>query len=203
MGGSSPTSRSSYPSRPGRSIGTIITTARCSSCLGLWPHRDRGLLYDGDGIRLEVLDYLSNSEIIQPADGSGNSARALSFDKSDDAPWLRQAYVRLTVDDRSEEFWIPCSSFNPLEQKDLAIPEKLLRRTVAGKHRRVELSFVPESFHIGYSVNLHKAWRKLDPGTRQPSFYGSEIDLVPNQYAAASSSADPRPSRRPNMKISW
>ncbi len=27
-------------------------------------HRDRGLLYDRDGIRLEVLDYLSNSEIV-------------------------------------------------------------------------------------------------------------------------------------------
>ncbi|MGA2254728.1 MAG: cytochrome c biogenesis protein ResB, partial [Thermoguttaceae bacterium] len=28
-------------------------------------HRDRGILYDRDGIRLEVLDYLSNSEIVK------------------------------------------------------------------------------------------------------------------------------------------
>ena len=27
-------------------------------------HRDQGVLYDHDGIRLEVLDYLSNSEIV-------------------------------------------------------------------------------------------------------------------------------------------
>ena len=36
--------------------------------LSLFPwglaHRDRGVLYDRDGIRLEVLDYLSNSEIV-------------------------------------------------------------------------------------------------------------------------------------------
>ena len=37
-----------------------------------------------------------------------------------------------------------------------------------------------ESFRLGYSIHLRKAWRKLDPGTRQASFYGSEIDLEPS-----------------------
>jgi len=155
-------------------------------------HRDRGILYDHDGVRLEVLDYLSNSEIVPAADPSGFSARALPFDKSDSPPHLRQAYVRLTVDDRSEEFWMPCSSPDRLESLSLAIPKKLLRKSVAGKGRRVNLSFAPESFHIGYTISLRKAYRKLDPGSKldprtRPSFYGSEIDLVPNEYATPSS----------------
>ncbi len=124
----------------------------------------------------------------------------MSFDKSDDPPHLRQAYIRLTVDDRSEEFWMPCSSFNPVEKKEWPLADKLQRKTIAGKGRRVELSFAPESFHVGYAIDLHKAWRKLDPGTRQPSFYGSEIDLVPNEHATASSSADLAPKHSPQYE---
>ena len=152
-------------------------------------HRDRGVLYDRNGIRLEVLDYLSNSAIEQSVDRPGFSVRALPFENDDDGPHLRQAFVRLTVDDQSEEFWLPCSSPNPVYKKVLAIPEELQHKTVAGKGRRVELSFAPESWHLGYSIDLHKAWRKLDPGTRQPSFYGSEIDLVPSGSWVMSSSA--------------
>jgi hypothetical protein len=150
----------------------------------------------------------------QPADSPGFSPRPMPFDKSEDHAHLRQARLRLTVDDRSEEFWMPCISPDPLEEKDLAVPDELQRRTVAGKGRMVQLGwiedevqgsvnrktvadkgqriqpgFAPESFHIGYSVFLHKAWRKLDPGTRKPSFYGSEIDLVPNEFAAKASAS--------------
>ncbi len=124
----------------------------------------------------------------QPADRPGFSAHALSFDNANESPHLRQAYVRLTVDGRSEEFWMPCSSPDPVEKKVFDIPQKLLKKSVVGKGRRVDLSFAPESFHLGYSIRLHKAWRKLDPGTRQASFYGSEIDLVPSESAAQSSS---------------
>jgi len=124
----------------------------------------------------------------QPADRPGFSARALGFE-SDDVPHLRQACVRLTVDDQSEEFWIPCSSPDPLEKKTLAIPRELQQKTVHGKLRRVELSFAPKSFQLGYSIRLNKAWRKLDPGSRNASkvsFYGSEIDLVPSERGLAS-----------------
>jgi hypothetical protein len=164
-------------------------------------HRDQGVLYDRDGIRLEVLDYLSNSEIIQSADRPGFSARSLPSDKEDDPPHLRQANVRLTVDDRREEFWMPCSSPNPVEKKQFNIPQELLQKTVAGKGRRVELSFAPDSFRLGYSIDLHKGWRKFDPGSKlnpriRPSFYGSEIDLVPNEFSAKSASAG-SPSKQP------
>jgi hypothetical protein len=128
----------------------------------------------------------------QPADRPGYSARALPFDKEDDPPHLRQAKLRLTVDDRSEEFWMPCSSPNPVEKKWFKIPPELEQKTVLGEGRRVELSFAPDSFHLGYSIDLHKAWRKFDPGSKtRPSFYGSEIDLVPNEFAANSASGGP------------
>jgi hypothetical protein len=136
-----------------------------------------------EAISLRFDDFL-------PADRPGSSVRALSFDKNTDRPHLRQAFVRLTVDDQSEEFWMPCASPDRLESLSLAIPRRLLKKSVTGKGRRVELSFAAESFHIGYSVYLHKAWRKLDPGTRQPSFYGSVIDLLPSESAVHSGATD-------------
>jgi hypothetical protein len=54
----------------------------------------------------------------------------------------------------------------------------------------VALSFAPESFHLGYTVHVRKAWQKLDPGSRKVSkvsFYGSEIDMTPNEHVMASS----------------
>jgi hypothetical protein len=127
----------------------------------------------------------------RPDDRSLASATAVPFDKAEEQPHLRQAYVRLTVDDQSQEFWLPCSSPDPVEQKIWNIPKLLEQRTVVGKGRRVELGFAPESFRIGYTVHVNHAWRKLDPGTRQASFYGSEIDLVPNSLAKSTSAASP------------
>ena len=77
----------------------------------------------------------------------------------------------------------------PGGKKIFDIPPSLLTKSVGGKGRQVDLSFAPESFRLGYAVRLHKAWRKLDPGTRQASFYGSEIDLVPSEAAPQSTPA--------------
>ncbi len=130
-----------------------------------------------------------------PADQPDYSARSLSFDKSDEIIRLRQAYVRLTVDDQSAEFWIPCAS-----PENEFLPETLARKAVAGKGRQVELSFAPESFRLGYSVHLRKARRKLDPGTRQASFYGSKIDLLPSPSLVVSSSAA-LPPKQENLLV--
>ncbi len=116
----------------------------------------------------------------QPADEPGIAARALPFDKNNDSYHLRQAFVRLTVDGRSAEFWLPCSAYDPLEIRAFAIPRRLLQRTVVGNGRKVTVGLVPQSFQLGYSVRLNKAWAKTDPGARTKSFYASEIDLVPN-----------------------
>jgi hypothetical protein len=116
----------------------------------------------------------------QPADRPGASARGLPFDKNNDAYRLRQAFVRLTVDGRSDEFWLPCSAYDPLEIRAFAAPKKLFERTVRGNGRHVRVSLVPQSFELGYSIFLNKAWAKLDPGSQNKSFYASDINLVPN-----------------------
>ncbi len=110
----------------------------------------------------------------QPADRPGFSARTLSFDKSEDLVHLRQAYVRLTVDGKSEEFWMPCSS------PEGGVPEQLTKKTVAGKGRQVVVSFAPNrSAWAIRSISARRgaSWIR-EP--RQASFYGSEIDLVPS-----------------------
>ena len=92
-------------------------------------HRDQGVLYDRDGIRLEVLDYLSNSEIVpirpyRPA----YSARALRFDKSEDAPIFARPTCGLRLTIRATEFWMPCSSPDPLEKNAWPFPRNCSRR---------------------------------------------------------------------------
>jgi hypothetical protein len=115
----------------------------------------------------------------------GSTVQALPFNKNENRI-LRQARLRLTVDDQQAEFWMPCALLDPLEKIIVSLPEPLRTQVVAGKGRRVELRFAPESFHLGYTVHVRKAWRKLDPGTRKVSFYGSEIDMTPNEHAIAS-----------------
>ncbi len=121
----------------------------------------------------------------QPADRPSFSARALPFSKEEDIPRIRQAYVRLTVDGQRDDFWMLCSS------PEMPFTKKFAKKTVVGKGRRVELGFAAEQFHLGYSIHLRKAWRKLDPGTRQASFYGSEIDLVPAVSSTGSPGKEP------------
>ena len=111
---------------------------------------------------------------------------------------LRQAFVRLTVDGQSDEFCAPCFTDDPEELlrlhrlKDNELHEflkwhKRPRRfyhAVEGKGRTVVLGLEAQSFQLGYSVRLNKAWAKTDAGSRTKSFYASEIDLVPNMSQA-------------------
>ena len=117
----------------------------------------------------------------QPADRPGFSARALPFDKNDDLVHLRQAYVRLTVDDQSEEFWMPCSS--PENVADAGEAEAA--KTVAGKGRRVELSFAPRVVPPGL----------FDPPPQGVAEARSGERARPRSTAAKSTSAE-RPCRR-------
>ncbi len=135
-----------------------------------------------------------------PADRPGAEARALKFDSSHDMPHLRQARVRLTVDGDEEEFWIPCMPHDPIEARGLAVPTNRQQKIVAGKGRQIALRFEPDAFRLGLAVHLRKAWRKLDPGSRQPSFYASEIDLVPNGDTAKDAAAEP-PQKYENLLV--
>jgi hypothetical protein len=171
-----------------------------------------GILYEGDRIRLEVLDYLSNSA---PSDQPGVDPSPRQFDKdfADGGPRLRQAKVRLTVDGHSDEFWIPCVTFDPQEMvgshgfsgeevrsalKESVFPERF-RHVVQGVGRQITLTFEPQSFELGFDVQLDKAWQKLDPGApyeARKSEFASEIDLVPNlseaEVSASGAAAPPK-----------
>ena len=135
----------------------------------------------------------------QPADQPGFSAQALSFD-SDDVAHLRQARVKLTVDDQSDEFWIPCVSPDPLEKKGLAIPKELQQKTVYGKRRNVEVSFVPKCFQLGYSIYLHKAWRNWIRGPTNRRSSAARSTWCQANSSAQSSSMEPSGKQPPKYE---
>jgi hypothetical protein len=78
-------------------------------------HRSRGTLYDGDGIRLEILDYQSEP---QPA-----------------------AHVRLSVDGESKELDVAASSGESTEAKPQVVAAKRRRVTISMPLDEVELGF--------------------------------------------------------------
>lgn len=192
-------------------------------------HRDRGVLYDRDGVRLEVIDYLSNS--LPPENEEANAARPhpgplpegegeprpLPFDK--DAGYrLRQAKVKLTVDGQSEVFWIPCSTYDPEEMLKLhkfspeeiqqALKEDVLpqrfRHAVEGRGRQVVLELRPQSFQLGFAIQLDKAWQKLDPGSpdeARKSEYASEIDLLPSMSDTGNSASAARLPKFEGLRV--
>ena len=103
----------------------------------------------------------------------------------------RQARLRLTVDDTSEEFWLAGLSQDPLTR--FTPPPPNPRKTVSGKNRRVVVTLQPNTFQLGLDLHLRKAQRKLDPGTKQPSYYASTIDFLPRVNSEESGSVNPKP----------
>ena len=86
----------------------------------------------------------------------------------------------MTVDGQSEKFWLAGLSHDPVETSNLDIPNQQKVKVVSGKGRRVAVSLQADWFPLGATVYLRNASRKLDPGTMMPSYYASEIDLMPN-----------------------
>lgn len=110
----------------------------------------------------------------EPHDRPGQRIRPLPFaSKKSATVKRRQARVRLTVDGKSEEFWLeglPASSFP-------GPPPDEQRKVVYGEGRRVALSLAWDAVDVGFRVFLHRFERKLDPGTSMPSHYGSLVDF--------------------------
>jgi sugar lactone lactonase YvrE len=84
------------------------------------------------------------------------------------------AQVRLTVDGKTEEFWIVAYIGPPEEPPRV----EAQHRTVAGEERLASLIMPVESVDIGFRARLLQFERKLDPGTSQPSHYSSTIDIL-------------------------
>jgi hypothetical protein len=91
----------------------------------------------------------------------------------DSQPKPRRVRVLLTVDGRSEDFWL-----DGIEPSPLAMPLRPEEsHTVHGENRRVAISLACDSFDLGLDVYLHQFNRRLDPGTSMPSHYSSLVDF--------------------------
>ncbi len=92
----------------------------------------------------------------------------------DDPQTAWQARVRLSVDGTEEEFWLEGL---PIELPGLP-PSAGGRKVVEAKHRRVAAILTWDELDLGLRIHLHEFERRLDPGTSQPSYYGSLVDVV-------------------------
>ncbi|GAB6165733.1 hypothetical protein JCM19992_17330 [Thermostilla marina] len=79
--------------------------------------------------------------------------------------------VRLTVDGNTVERWI--SDVDP--RMRTAAEDATI--TCRGEGRAVRLRLTRDTFDTGFRVKLNKFERKMDPGTRQPAYYASSVDL--------------------------
>ncbi len=84
-----------------------------------------------------------------------------------------EALVRLTVDGRSEEFWLQGAPSGP--QQELRADQ---RKVVAGKGRRVAVTLRHDWIDVGFGLTLREFQRRLDPGSSQASWYASLVDMV-------------------------
>lgn len=97
-----------------------------------------------------------------------------------------RARVRLTVDGRSEEFWLSRMSDGYWMAGASADAENLplgpdLRRVVESPARRVSVSLVPDDVDVGFYVRLVRFNRYLDPGSGMASHYSSLVDFLDRQ----------------------
>jgi hypothetical protein len=110
-----------------------------------------------------------------PAERPGAKIVSLPFRKGKrPVDVLRAAQVRLTVDGRSEEFWLlggpPREEGAPLSRAE--------RHTLGSDSRLVTLTMPLDKVELGFSVKLNDFEMKLDPGTSQAADYSSYVDFV-------------------------
>ena len=88
----------------------------------------------------------------------------------------RAAKLRLTVDGNEQEFWLLGEPPTLLE--DVLSP--LEQHLVAGRGRTVAVSMPLSTVDVGFQIRLRPEGfeRKLDPGTSQPSHFGSQVDFI-------------------------
>jgi hypothetical protein len=117
-------------------------------------------------------------------------AVGLPLERGKDQRHERQVRLRLTVDGASEEFWLAGLSRDPL---DRFTPPADAQRLLAGNGRRVRVALVPDVLPLGFDIRLRKAERKLDPGTKQPSYYASHLDFLPTGQLSQTAETGEKP----------
>lgn len=83
-----------------------------------------------------------------------------------------RARVRLTVDGNEEEMWL--AAVNP----EMGATGRGTVVTCAGDDRLARLRLTTDTFDTGFYLRLERFFREMDPGTRQPSYYASKVDLL-------------------------
>jgi len=113
-------------------------------------------------------------EQFTPHDQPGARIEPVPFAKKRDKAFKeRRVRLRLSVDGRSEEFWLAGLPADPLG----SLPHGDQQRFVFGKDRRVAVTLPWDQIDVGFQLYLHKFQRKLDPGSSQASHYSSLVEL--------------------------
>jgi len=101
-----------------------------------------------------------------------------------------RARVRLTVDGKSEEFWLANRA------ADVAARERIGQVEAGARSATVTLGY--QAIPLGFEVELVDFVRKLDPGTPRPSHYSSRVNLfVLSQPRGQENAAAPDPPGEP------
>ncbi len=109
-----------------------------------------------------------------PMEKPGTKIVALKYNKDTVAAGaMRAGLFRVTVDGKSEEFWLLGPPVDPL---DMPLPPSA-RKVIELPDRKLTLQLPLEQIDIGFQVYVNKFTRKLDPGTTQPSHYYSMVEF--------------------------
>lgn len=130
--------------------------------------------FAGDPLRAAVV-----VEKFEPSDLPGYRLRMVPFEfqrqkERSSARTQRRARVRLTVDGRTEEFWLDGIEKYPIDLP----PTENQARIAQGDKRRVEIQLKWDAFEVGFDTYLREFSRKLDPGTSMASHYSSLVDFL-------------------------
>lgn len=85
--------------------------------------------------------------------------------------------VRLTLDEKSDDFWLRAHMNEP----DVGLDNGSTLHTLKVGDREVKLSMPIKSYPIGFRIHLDQFERRLDPGTSQPSHYSSDVQYIDRQ----------------------
>jgi len=113
-----------------------------------------------------------------PADTLQVATLPLPFDKNKPPSAKRRAArVKLSVDGRTEEFWLAGLPVQPIQET----PGPAEQHSVEGISRTVTATLEPDGIDIGFDVKLDNFERRLDPGTSQASHFSSVVEFLSPQ----------------------
>ncbi|MGB4726764.1 MAG: hypothetical protein WBH86_05135 [Thermogutta sp.] len=96
--------------------------------------------------------------------------------------------VRLSAGGKTHETWLavlPRGADRPIDAEEIA--------TVASDTEQMRVTVKYDAVDVGFRLKLREFQRKLDPGTNQPSYYASLVDLyVPERIAKEHGFENPR-----------